>query len=69
MSDSQYTSLEHKIDKLIKLCHQLHKENSALLKKESDWNIERSELTQKNEHAVKQIKEMIDRLKKLEKHS
>lgn len=69
MADQQFVALERKIDKLVKLCEQLHRENHALQNKESTWLAERANLVRKNEKAVQQLEAMVSRLHALEKNT
>lgn len=66
MSQSLVNSLEDKLNRLIRLCERLDKENKSLREKESDWARERTRLIEKNELARTRVEAMITRLKNLE---
>ncbi|MFT7267567.1 MAG: cell division protein ZapB [Porticoccus sp.] len=61
--------LEHKIDRIIAICAQLKKENISLKKRESDLLLERSRLLEKSEMTRNRLKQMIMRLKNLNKEN
>lgn len=65
MSDD-LSSLEAKLDELIRQCSRLQQENAELKARESDWQRERVRLTEKNELARTRVEAMITRLKSLE---
>ena len=66
MAESQFQTLEHKIDELIRLCEELNREN-AVLKADSDsWLEERQQLNDRNELARSKVAAMISRLKAME---
>lgn len=69
MEETQFKTLEGKINELIALCQQLKDENTALLKSESEWQSERAKLLGRNEDAMRQIDAMILRLKNLEQNA
>ena len=66
MSDIDLSSLEHKIDELVRLCDQLARENQLLTDRHSDWASERAQLIEKNELAKSKVEAMISRLRSLE---
>lgn len=68
MDDQPITTLEQKIDELIKFCEALNNENNALKSKASNWALERSRLVEKNEIARVKVEAMITRLKSLEQN-
>jgi len=59
-------ALEHRVDELIQLCHQLKGENQALRDQQSNLMSERASLMEKNEMARSRIEAMIMRLKNME---
>ncbi|GAB3112890.1 TIGR02449 family protein [Aestuariicella hydrocarbonica] len=76
MTDQPLLAFEHKLDQLIQVCSRLHDENIQLQKavaasklKESDWQVERARLIEKNELAKTRVEAMISRLKSLEEQS
>jgi cell division protein ZapB len=66
MNDNLYKSLELKVDKLIKLCTQLEKENHTLQQQNSKWLEDKEILLNKNELAIKQLESMVLKLQKIE---
>lgn len=66
MSNDLLQTLEAKVDLLIQRCEHLTNENSKLKQHKSDWLLERTRLTEKNELARNRVEAMISRLKKLE---
>jgi cell division protein ZapB len=66
MPDSQFNTLEQKIDDLISLCADLNRENVELKADASSWNQERTQLVQRNELARTKVEAMISRLKAME---
>lgn len=65
MTQTNLSTLEAKLNELIQLCEQLHKENQNLRGKEAGWDSERLRLTEKNELARTRVEAMIKRLKNL----
>ena len=66
MSDIDLSSLEHRIDDLVRLCDQLARENQALTERHGQWASERAQLIEKNELAKSKVEAMIGRLRSLE---
>ena len=66
MSDIDLTSLERKIEELVRLCNLLARENQALSERHGDWAAERAQLIEKNELAKSKVEAMISRLRSLE---
>ena len=66
MSQELLQSLEAKMDRLIRVCEQLHDENRALKARADEWQRERVRLVEKNELARSRVEAMITRLKSLE---
>lgn len=66
MTDQLLQNVEKKLDQLLNLCDQLQQENQHYKDQESDWNLERSRLIEKNEVARTRVEAMITRLKSLE---
>jgi len=68
-SESTLSTLESRLDALIKLCERLSRENRHLQNQKSDWLRERTRLIEKNELARVRVEAMITRLKSLEAES
>jgi len=68
-NNKQLSSLETKIDELIKLCTELNQENKSLKAKNDLWRGERAQLMKKNEVARSKVENMISRLRALEEDS
>lgn len=66
MSDSDFKSLEEKVDALIQLCADMKKENQKLREKEHQWQMERTDLLNKNELARARLEKVLQRLKSLQ---
>lgn len=66
MNDSTIKRLEEKVDALIQLCAGMKKENQILREKEQHWQLERSNLLDKNQLARTRLERVLDRLKSLE---
>ncbi len=76
MTDQLLLALETKLDQLIQQCERLNAENIALKSqvaeadsRESEWNVERTRLVEKNELARTRVEAMITRLKSLEEQT
>lgn len=76
MTDQLLLALEDKLDQLIQLCGDLSEENGQLRQevnaskvRESDWQVERARLIEKNELARSRVEAMISRLKSLEEQA
>ncbi|MAZ89007.1 MAG: TIGR02449 family protein [Cellvibrionaceae bacterium] len=76
MTDQLLLALETKLDQLIQQCERLNAENMALKSqvaeadsRESEWNVERARLVEKNELARTRVEAMITRLKSLEEQT
>ncbi|MGH1471877.1 MAG: TIGR02449 family protein [Cellvibrionaceae bacterium] len=69
MTESAITTLEDKLDQLIRLCDRLKQENEAYQEKESKWLRERTRLIEKNELARTRVEAMISKLQNLESES
>ncbi|WP_439134377.1 TIGR02449 family protein [Pseudomaricurvus sp.] len=76
MTDQLLLALEEKLDQLIELCGRLNEENGQLRQevnaskvRESDWQVERARLVEKNELAKNRVEAMISRLKSLEEQA
>ena len=76
MTDQLLLALETKLDQLIQQCKRLNAENMALKSqvaeadsRESEWNVERARLVEKNELARTRVEAMITRLKSLEEQT
>jgi cell division protein ZapB len=67
MENPKFIELEGKIDALIEVCEELHRENQMLKTTQGTWQKERSQLREKNEQARTRVEAMIARLKSLEK--
>jgi cell division protein ZapB len=66
MSEIDLSSLERRIDELMRLCEQLARENQALTERHGEWASERAQLIEKNELAKSKVEAMISRLRSLE---
>lgn len=66
MNTTEIQKLSAKIDNLLGIHNDLREQNKALRAAEVSWQAERVKLLQQNEVARLKIKEMIERLKKLE---
>ena len=58
--------LEQKIDSLIRVCQQLHDENTQLKSEHTELIQQRNALSDKNEKAKSRVEAMISRLKLME---
>ena len=68
MEQSEVRALADKLDRLIERCQKLERDNVTLRELQDDWNRERAQLMQKNDHAKHKIEAMISRLRALEHH-
>jgi cell division protein ZapB len=68
MEQSEVQALADKLDRLIERCRKLERDNATLRELQDDWNRERAQLVQKNDHAKHKIEAMISRLRALEHH-
>ena len=68
MEQSEVRALADKLDRLIERCQKLERDNVTLRELQDDWNRERAQLMQKNDHAKHKIEAMIGRLRALENH-
>ncbi|AXS83358.1 MULTISPECIES: TIGR02449 family protein [Marinobacter] len=68
MEQSEVQALADKLDRLIEHCQKLERDNATLRVLQDDWNRERVQLMQKNDHAKHKIEAMIGRLRALEHH-
>jgi cell division protein ZapB len=68
MEQSEVQALADKLDRLIEHCQKLEQDNATLRELQDDWNRERAQLMQKNDHAKNKIEAMIGRLRALEHH-
>ncbi|KMQ76494.1 TIGR02449 family protein [Marinobacter subterrani] len=68
MEQSEVQALADKLDRLIEHCQKLERDNAILRDLQDDWNRERAQLMQKNDHAKHKIEAMISRLRALEHH-
>ena len=66
MTDSDFKSLEEKVDALIQLCASMKNENQLLREKEHHWQLERSNLLGKNQLARTRLEKVLERLKTLQ---
>jgi len=66
MADSQFTTLEQKIDDLISLCSELNQENVSLKADADSWRNERESLVARNELARGKVEAILSRLKGVE---
>lgn len=76
MTDQLLSALETKLDQLIQECGRLSAENiqlsqeiTASKERESNWQVERVRLVEKNELARNRVEAMISRLKSLEEQT
>jgi cell division protein ZapB len=66
MSESQFKSLERKIDDLIGLCAELNQENVGLKADANSWESEKQNLVARNELAKTKVEAILTRLKAME---
>lgn len=66
MSDSNFKTLESRIDELIRLCSDMKKENQLLRDRENSWKHERDTLINRNQMARARLEKVLRRLKSLE---
>lgn len=66
MTDTSFKTLEEKVDALIQLCADMKSENQLLREQEHQWQIERSNLLNKNQLAKSRLEKVLDRLKTLQ---
>ena len=59
-------ALEEKVDRLIRICHQLEDENRALRDQQGSLIAERAALVEKSELARSRVEAMISRLRAME---
>jgi cell division protein ZapB len=69
MAETQFQTLEQKIDDLISLCTELNQENVGLKADAVNWRTERDHLVSKNETAQNRVETIIGRLKAMEQAS
>lgn len=68
MDHARLQQLSDKLDQLINRNRQLEAENTRLRQLQEDWQQERIQLMQKNDHARHKVEAMISRLRALEQH-
>lgn len=66
MTDRLLHEVEARLDELISRSERLGKENATLRAKESNWQLERARLVEKNDLARARVEAMIERLKNIE---
>lgn len=66
MSNTNFNSLEEKVDALIQLCSDMKVENQILRDNEHHWKDERDSLLGKNQLARVRLEKVLQRLKTLE---
>lgn len=66
MSNTNFNSLEDKVDELIQLCTDMKVENQVLRDSERHWKDERDNLLGKNQLARVRLEKVLKRLKTLE---
>lgn len=66
MTDTSFKVLEEKVDSLIQLCTDMKQENQKLREQEHQWQIERTNLLNKNQLAKTRLEKVLDRLKTLQ---
>lgn len=69
MQESQLSSLQKKIDKLLAVHEELREQNRQMRLAEADWQSERAKLKQQTEIARRKVNDMIQRLQTLERNS
>ena len=69
MAETQFQTLEQKVDDLISLCTELNQENVSLKADAASWHSERDHLVSKNETAQHRVETIIGRLKAMEQTS
>ena len=68
MEHAELQAMAEKLDRLIARCRKLERDNAALREPPDEWNRERAQLIQRNDHARNKIEAMIGRLRALEQH-
>ena len=66
MSDISFKTLEEKVDALIQLTSEMKTENQKLREQEHQWQIERTNLLNKNQLAKSRLEKVLERLKTLQ---
>jgi cell division protein ZapB len=66
MSNSNFKTLESKVDELIRLCSEMKKENQLLRDRENSWKHERETLVNRNQMARVRLEKVLRRLKSLD---
>ncbi len=61
--EEPFQLLENRVSDLLALASKLSNENQALRSEQKKWNIERAELTKKNELAKEKLEKVLIRLK------
>jgi cell division protein ZapB len=69
MPESQFKSLEQKIDDLISLCSELNHENVGLKANASAWLSEKQDLVSRNQSARSKVEAILSRLRAMEQDS
>lgn len=65
-SNFEFKTLEDKVDALIQLCSDMKQENQKLREQEHQWQIERTNLLNKNQLAKSRLEKVLGRLKTLQ---
>ena len=68
MSQHTLQQLAEKLDSLINYCERLKRDNELLKQRERQWQLERTQLIEKNNLACNRVEAMITHLKSLEEN-
>ena len=66
MTDTSFKTLESKVDALIQLCAEMKIENQQLREHQHDWQVERTNLLNKNQLAKTRLEKVLGRLKSMQ---
>ena len=66
MTDTSFKTLESKVDALIDLCSNMKVENQKLRESQHSWQVERTNLLNKNQLAKTRLEKVLDRLKSMQ---
>ncbi len=62
-TEEKFNSLKDKVDDLIKVCSEMKLKNQILKASESNWQVERKKLLEKNKEAKSKLESILIRLK------
>ena len=66
LTDTSFKTLESKVDALIDLCANMKVENQKLRESQHSWQVERTNLLNKNQLAKTRLEKVLDRLKSMQ---